>query len=179
MGTRLLDLKSETGREKLSDGECLSGRNRLTDILISKIKRYYSMAIRNIIIDLGSLFSSSVFKREPSPWTVSRGTKNAAVVAKWSRYRIVAGLVTSSSPLKTRRVGKRCTLNLPRAQASSRWCGVVVRRGMCQLRCRPRHLSMVQNDVVRRQKPSCCWTQCDVNIHSLPTPAVSLLRPMA
>ncbi|GFT24384.1 uncharacterized protein TNCV_3252321 [Trichonephila clavipes] len=39
--------------------------------------------------------------------------------------------VTSSSPvpLKTRRVGQRCTLNLSRAETSSRWCGVVVRRG--------------------------------------------------
>ncbi|GFW19498.1 uncharacterized protein TNCV_1603921 [Trichonephila clavipes] len=38
--------------------------------------------------------------------------------------------VMSSSPLplKTRRVGKRCTLNLSRAETSSRWCGVVVRR---------------------------------------------------
>ncbi|GFX11298.1 hypothetical protein TNCV_2803621 [Trichonephila clavipes] len=38
--------------------------------------------------------------------------------------------VTSSSPvaLKTRRVEARCTLNLSRAQTSSRWCGVVVRR---------------------------------------------------
>ncbi|GFV05416.1 uncharacterized protein TNCV_226271 [Trichonephila clavipes] len=54
-----------------------------------------------------------------------------AVVAKWSRYRIVVGLVTSSSPvpLKTRRVGKRCMLNLSRAQTSSHWCGVVVKRG--------------------------------------------------
>ncbi|GFX23570.1 uncharacterized protein TNCV_3770441 [Trichonephila clavipes] len=25
----------------------------------------------------------------------------------------------------------------------------------CQLRCRPRHLTMVQNDKVRHQKPSC------------------------
>ncbi|GFW06168.1 uncharacterized protein TNCV_36441 [Trichonephila clavipes] len=35
--------------------------------------------------------------------------------------------VTSPSPLplKTRRVGQRCTLNLSRAQTSSRWCGVV------------------------------------------------------
>ncbi|GFX13496.1 hypothetical protein TNCV_2192501 [Trichonephila clavipes] len=35
--------------------------------------------------------------------------------------------VTSSSPvpLKTRRVGKQWTLNLSRAQPSSRWCGVV------------------------------------------------------
>ncbi|GFX84266.1 uncharacterized protein TNCV_3976111 [Trichonephila clavipes] len=54
-----------------------------------------------------------------------------AAVAEWYRYRIVACLVTSSSsvPLKTRRVGQRCTLNLSRAETSSRWCGVVVRRG--------------------------------------------------
>ncbi|GFU31894.1 uncharacterized protein TNCV_1111491 [Trichonephila clavipes] len=53
-----------------------------------------------------------------------------AAVAKWYRYRIVACLVTSSSPvpLKTRRVGQRCTLNLSRAETSSRWYGVVVRR---------------------------------------------------
>ncbi|GFV62744.1 hypothetical protein TNCV_3101171 [Trichonephila clavipes] len=40
-------------------------------------------------------------------------------------------LVTSSIPvpLKTRRVGQRCTLNLSRAETSSRWCGVVVREG--------------------------------------------------
>ncbi|GFT47288.1 uncharacterized protein TNCV_3748921 [Trichonephila clavipes] len=57
-------------------------------------------------------------------------------------------------PLKTRRVGQRCTLNLSRAETSSRWCGVGVRRG-CQLRCRPRHLTMVPNYVVRRQRPSC------------------------
>ncbi|GFT16631.1 uncharacterized protein TNCV_282311 [Trichonephila clavipes] len=80
-----------------------------------------------------------------------------ATVAKWYRYRTVACFVTGSSPvpLKTRRVGQRCTLNLSRAETSSRWCGVVVRRGGCQLRCRPRHLTMVQNYVVRRQKPSC------------------------
>ncbi|GFT13608.1 uncharacterized protein TNCV_3830811 [Trichonephila clavipes] len=53
-----------------------------------------------------------------------------AAVAEWYRYRTVAGLVTGSSPvpLKTRRVGQRCTLNLSRAETSSRWCGVVVRR---------------------------------------------------
>ncbi|GFV39129.1 hypothetical protein TNCV_107041 [Trichonephila clavipes] len=32
-------------------------------------------------------------------------------------------------PLKTRRVGRRCTLNLSRAETSPRWCSVVVRRG--------------------------------------------------
>ncbi|GFT60667.1 uncharacterized protein TNCV_3583871 [Trichonephila clavipes] len=75
-----------------------------------------------------------------------------AAVAEWYRYRTVACFVTGSSPvpLKTRRVGQRCTLNLSRAETSSRWCGVVVRRGGCQLRCRPRHLTMVQNYVVRR-----------------------------
>ncbi|GFX66600.1 uncharacterized protein TNCV_1795111 [Trichonephila clavipes] len=57
--------------------------------------------------------------------------KNVAVVAEWYRYRTVACFVTGSSPvpLKTRRVGQRCTLNLSRAETSSRWCGVVVRRG--------------------------------------------------
>ncbi|GFT50717.1 transposon Ty3-I Gag-Pol polyprotein [Trichonephila clavipes] len=47
-----------------------------------------------------------------------------AAVAEWYRYRIVACLVTSSSPvpLKTHRVGQRCTLNLSRGETSSRWC---------------------------------------------------------
>ncbi|GFX26158.1 hypothetical protein TNCV_2959641 [Trichonephila clavipes] len=45
-----------------------------------------------------------------------------AAVAEWYGHRIVAGFVTSSSPvpLKTRRVGQRCTLNLSRAEMSSR-----------------------------------------------------------
>ncbi|GFX24326.1 uncharacterized protein TNCV_421271 [Trichonephila clavipes] len=86
-----------------------------------------------------------------------RSELHVAVVAEWYMYRIVACLVTSLSPvlLKTRRVGQRCTLNLSRAETSSRWCGVVVRRRRCQLRCRPRHLAVVQNYVVRCQKPSC------------------------
>ncbi|GFT00399.1 uncharacterized protein TNCV_1981441 [Trichonephila clavipes] len=59
------------------------------------------------------------------------GASSVVTVAEWYRYRIVAFLVTSSSPvsLKTRCVGQRCTLNLSRAETSSRWCGVVVRRG--------------------------------------------------
>ncbi|GFV54658.1 uncharacterized protein TNCV_3843781 [Trichonephila clavipes] len=52
------------------------------------------------------------------------------------------------------RNGQRSTLNLWRAETSSRWCGMVVRREVPELRCRPRHLTMVQNYVVRRQKPS-------------------------
>ncbi|GFW64885.1 uncharacterized protein TNCV_391511 [Trichonephila clavipes] len=58
-------------------------------------------------------------------------TITVAAVAEWYGYRTVACFVTGSSPvpLKTRRVGQRCTLNLSRAETSSRWCGVVVRRG--------------------------------------------------
>ncbi|GFW57273.1 uncharacterized protein TNCV_541871 [Trichonephila clavipes] len=57
---------------------------------------------------------------------------STAAVAEWSRYRIMAGLVTSSNlvSLKTHCVGEGCTLNLSRAQTSSRWCDVVVRTGV-------------------------------------------------
>ncbi|GFT04095.1 gag-pol polyprotein [Trichonephila clavipes] len=53
-------------------------------------------------------------------------------------YLLITKEVTSSSPvpLKTRRLGERCTLNLSRAQTSSCWSGVVVKRG--QLKYRPR-----------------------------------------
>ncbi|GFX02320.1 HTH_48 domain-containing protein [Trichonephila clavipes] len=64
--------------------------------------------------------------------TETKGLPLVAAVAEWYRYRTVACFVTGSSPvsLKTRRVGQRCTLNLSRAETSSRWCGVVVRRGV-------------------------------------------------
>ncbi|GFT97936.1 hypothetical protein TNCV_2168271 [Trichonephila clavipes] len=55
-------------------------------------------------------------------------------------------------------MGRRCKLNLSKAQRSSRWYDVVVRRGVIQLRCLPPHLTIVQNCVVRRQKPSCSLT---------------------
>ncbi|GFX67996.1 hypothetical protein TNCV_920971 [Trichonephila clavipes] len=73
-------------------------------------------------------------------------------------------LVTSSSlvSLKTRRAGKLCTLNLSRAQTSSRWCGVVVRRGGAS----PRHLTVVQMTKVIAISPRVA-EQDDFNIHSL------------
>ncbi|GFT29187.1 transposable element Tcb2 transposase [Trichonephila clavipes] len=40
------------------------------------------------------------------------------------------------------------------AQTSSCWCGVEAKREGCNLRCRPRHLTMVQNDEVCHRKPS-------------------------
>ncbi|GFV97992.1 hypothetical protein TNCV_5070321 [Trichonephila clavipes] len=50
-----------------------------------------------------------------------------AAVAEWYRHQIVAGFVTSSSPvpLKTRRVGQRCTLNLSRAECPPAGVGVL------------------------------------------------------
>ncbi|GFU98058.1 uncharacterized protein TNCV_233331 [Trichonephila clavipes] len=76
--------------------------------------------------------------------------------------------VMSSSlvPLKTRRVGERCTLNLSRAQTSSHWCSVVVRREWFQLRCRLCHLTMIKI-TWSVAKSSCVVEQCDVNIPSL------------
>ncbi|GFW68988.1 mitotic-spindle organizing protein 2A [Trichonephila clavipes] len=70
-------------------------------------------------------------RREHSMDDSALNKSNVAAVAEWYRYRTVACFVTGSSPvpLKTRRVGQRCTLNLSRAETSSRWCGVVVRRG--------------------------------------------------
>ncbi|GFT35085.1 retrovirus-related Pol polyprotein from transposon 17.6 [Trichonephila clavipes] len=50
-------------------------------------------------------------------------SEEVAAVAEWYRYRTVACFVVGSSPvpLKTRRVGQRCTLNLSRSETSSRW----------------------------------------------------------
>ncbi|GFU58199.1 uncharacterized protein TNCV_697101 [Trichonephila clavipes] len=114
-------------------------------------------SLRNSYLAYVQVIFSLIQRRRGMIVRVSESCAMGAAVAEWYRYRIVACLVMSSIPvpLKTRRVGQRCTLNLSRAETSSRWCGVVVRRGGCQLRCRPRHLTMVQNYVVRRQKPSC------------------------
>ncbi|GFV13869.1 uncharacterized protein TNCV_523481 [Trichonephila clavipes] len=96
---------------------------------------------------------------------ILRGRSSIAVVQHYSadcgspvvKVSDHARHVMSSSPvpLKTRHVGQRCTINLSRAETSSHWCGVVVMRGGYQLRCRSRHLTMVQNDEVRHQKHSC------------------------
>ncbi|GFT95125.1 hypothetical protein TNCV_1473691 [Trichonephila clavipes] len=77
-----------------------------------------------------SRLSSDLVPAPPLSHTVpSSVSSNPAAVVEWYRYWIMAYLVTSSSPvpLKTRRVGQRCTLicrELKRAAV-----GVVVRRG--------------------------------------------------
>ncbi|GFV92211.1 uncharacterized protein TNCV_1896471 [Trichonephila clavipes] len=96
------------------------------DIRYIKQKSGISQAIGPIAMNLGC--GSSVVK-----------------ITDHGRYAMSSSVV----PLKTHRVGERCTLNLSRVQTSSRWCGVMVRGRRCQLRCCPRHLTMVQNDEVR------------------------------
>ncbi|GFS54564.1 uncharacterized protein TNCV_2748901 [Trichonephila clavipes] len=88
-----------------------------------------------------------------------------AAVAEGYRYRTVACFATSLSPvpLKTRHVGQRCTLNLSRAETSSRWCGVVVRRGGCQL-----SFSLGPDDD---------WIQVAVHYYVFCLSSVSRLRP--
>ncbi|GFT64819.1 uncharacterized protein TNCV_2256611 [Trichonephila clavipes] len=73
----------------------------------------------------GRTNASSFVRREPllaQDSTATAGCGSPGVkVSDHGRH------VMSSSPvpLKTHRVGQRCTLNLSRAEASSRWCGVV------------------------------------------------------
>ncbi|GFV09955.1 uncharacterized protein TNCV_4517091 [Trichonephila clavipes] len=91
-----------------------------------------------------------------SVWPSPISKSIVAAVAEWPKKVSDRGwLVTSSSPvpLKTRCVGERCMLNLSSAQTFSRWCGEVVRRGVCRLRCRLCHLTMDQNYEVRCQNP--------------------------
>ncbi|GFU25227.1 uncharacterized protein TNCV_2712441, partial [Trichonephila clavipes] len=84
-------------------------------------------------MQVGSGTKNNSSPNEPSCTTVTVSFNGVlvAAVAEWYMYRTVACFVTGSSPvpLKTRRVGQRCTLNLSRVETSSRWCGVVVRRG--------------------------------------------------
>ncbi|GFV39954.1 uncharacterized protein TNCV_435691 [Trichonephila clavipes] len=60
---------------------------------------------------------------------------------------------SSPVPFKALRVAQRCMLNLSRVEMSSRWYGSWEKG--CQLKCCPRHLTLVQNYVVHGQKPLC------------------------
>ncbi|GFU96909.1 uncharacterized protein TNCV_859391 [Trichonephila clavipes] len=68
-------------------------------------------------------------------------------------------------PLKTRRLGARCTLNLSRAQTSSHWCCVVAIRvgaspGVVLVTC-PRF--KITRSVAKSRRVA---EQCDVKLHS-------------
>ncbi|GFX70319.1 hypothetical protein TNCV_2955391 [Trichonephila clavipes] len=91
------------------------------DLLHSYIASVFQLEVRSsIALSLSSLLN---FLRAFGDGPVARYQ-----VVKVSNH---GWHVSSSSPVpqKTRRIGQRCTLNLSRAEMSSRWCGVVVRRG--------------------------------------------------
>ncbi|GFU49015.1 uncharacterized protein TNCV_2333091 [Trichonephila clavipes] len=75
------------------------------------------------------------------------------------------GMSSSPVPLKSCHVGHRCTLNLSRAETSSRWCGVVFGRGV------PAQVLSTSLDYDSKlrapSKSPRVAEQCDVNIHSL------------
>ncbi|GFX07660.1 uncharacterized protein TNCV_4159291 [Trichonephila clavipes] len=81
------------------------------------------------------MFSSKHYVRKKgshgSTFTLT-GDCGGPVVKVSNHGRHVMNL--SPVPLKTSRVGQRCTLNLSRAETSSRWCGVSVRRGSASSR---------------------------------------------
>ncbi|GFT18569.1 uncharacterized protein TNCV_176691 [Trichonephila clavipes] len=61
------------------------------------------------------------------PCVIGMGCGSPVIKASYPDRHIMS---SSPVPPKTCRVGERCTLNLSRAQMSSRWCNVVVRRGV-------------------------------------------------
>ncbi|GFT00808.1 uncharacterized protein TNCV_3114711 [Trichonephila clavipes] len=73
---------------------------------------------------------------------------------------------SSPVPLKNRRVGQQCMLNLSRAETSSRWCGVVVRirgasSGVVHVTC---PWFKITWSIAKSPRVA---EHCDVNIHSL------------
>ncbi|GFU71340.1 hypothetical protein TNCV_4280331 [Trichonephila clavipes] len=80
-----------------------------------------------------------------------RGSLVVKVTDSWPEYHEIETSTTEDPPCR----GVRCIFKYIEAQMSSRWCGGEVRRRGYQLRCRPRHLIMVQNYEVCHQKPLC------------------------
>ncbi|GFU47816.1 transposable element Tc1 transposase [Trichonephila clavipes] len=94
-------------------------RDILKDSLSFQIRRW---PFQSLIISPGlSLQSKRSRALQTALLSFRSGPLCVAAVAEWYRYRIMACFVTGSSPvpLKTRRVGQRCTLNLSRAETSS------------------------------------------------------------
>ncbi|GFV70714.1 hypothetical protein TNCV_2022781 [Trichonephila clavipes] len=79
------------------------------------------------------------------------GHNSLVVMVSDRGWRVMS---SSPVPLKTRRVGQRCTLNLTSLKCPPFGVKCKLGEGLPQLRFRLHHLTMVQNDKVRRQKPS-------------------------
>ncbi|GFX06384.1 uncharacterized protein TNCV_2939121 [Trichonephila clavipes] len=114
---------------------------------VSRFVRQQYSSIQRVIYSFKStgVYTSKPRSGSPSKLTIrekqnvsrrpcvppGRGGRGSLVVkvSQWLAWRGWHVMSSRPVPLKTRRVGGRCTLNLSRAQTSSRWCGVVVRRG--------------------------------------------------
>ncbi|GFY13144.1 hypothetical protein TNCV_363911 [Trichonephila clavipes] len=103
--------------------------NILKDLMKFSYHSQYEFTFKDIkqkICELQKNFIIVYIDKVPGNYAVICGSCVAAV-AEWYGYRTVAFFVTGSSPvpLKTRRVGQRCTLNLSRAETNLPlvWCG--------------------------------------------------------
>ncbi|GFU25466.1 uncharacterized protein TNCV_3620811 [Trichonephila clavipes] len=161
-------------------------------ILISILEKFGLKINRNVCVSLAERDNRRIFTSRQRCLQSSFEARRAKKIKKkskeielfqeqeglfatdlWPGYQVVkvsnhGWHVSSSSPVpqKTRRVGQRCTLNLSRAEMSSRCCGVVVRRGgassgvtlvICP--CFKITRSITKSPRVAEH--------CDVNIHSL------------
>ncbi|GFW31096.1 hypothetical protein TNCV_2576781 [Trichonephila clavipes] len=110
----------------------LQVKNRFSRFNEGKAPKGSQLAVKESVVALGVGVKLRIPQREKVA-TVA----GVASVQSWRCGSPVVKVsdhgrhVMSSSPvpLKTRRVGQRCTLKLSRAQTSSCWWGVVVRRG--------------------------------------------------
>ncbi|GFX04010.1 hypothetical protein TNCV_4679141 [Trichonephila clavipes] len=102
-----------------------SARSWMSDAVAAIMNRKFVRSFSERLA--GSRRHRRALPRADRWWWKIRNTRLSVVrLSDHGRY------VMSSSPvpLKTRRVGQRCTLNLSRAETFSRWCDVVVRRGI-------------------------------------------------
>ncbi|GFV19031.1 hypothetical protein TNCV_4759161 [Trichonephila clavipes] len=85
--------------------------------------------LNRLALQRGPVHAKSVEAQASSRWcgVIARKSCGSPVVKVSDHGRHV--MSSSPLPLKTRRVRQICLLNLSRAQASSRWYGVVIRRG--------------------------------------------------
>ncbi|GFT45930.1 uncharacterized protein TNCV_2250681 [Trichonephila clavipes] len=87
-----------------------------------------SVVVANAISPLLDDIDNFILQSDGAPplWSINEGCGSPVVKVSNHGRHVMSSIPV---PLKTRRVGQRCTLNLSRAETSSRWCGVVVRRG--------------------------------------------------
>ncbi|GFV97627.1 dimer_Tnp_hAT domain-containing protein [Trichonephila clavipes] len=128
----LLPLKGQTHGEGIANAviECMDKHHipldKIVSISIDGAKSMTGSYAKIVEVEIGGIAIYRPFGEfHRANFTCSQVIR--AAVAQWSGH--VRHVMSSSPvPLKIHRVGQRCTLNLSRAEISSHWCGVVVRR---------------------------------------------------